>query len=122
MRTKVLGTFLQILPAELREMVYLRSFQALPNILVPLPKGHEGNSPRTPVVPPGCYVKKSLLAESLPAILACADEAIIAHGYCGMAVLNNFWPECRTNERLRVYKNCIQHGNTPSHLVFTRAL
>jgi len=80
----------QMLPAELREMVYLCSFQSLPDISVPLPKGSEGDCPRTPVLPAVCYVNRLVLSESLPAILASCGNAVVVHGDAGMKVLDTF--------------------------------
>ncbi|KAH4059923.1 hypothetical protein HBI80_035600 [Parastagonospora nodorum] len=83
-------TRFQNLPAELREMVYVRTFQALPNISVPSSTELGSNSPRTPVVPPVCYVNKSVLAESLPAILASSGKAIVVQHHLGLKVLSKF--------------------------------
>jgi hypothetical protein len=79
-----------MLPIELREMVYLWSFQSLPDISVPLLKGWGGANTRTPVLPPVCYVNRLVLSESLPAILASCGKAIVAHGYCGKTALGTF--------------------------------
>jgi hypothetical protein len=83
-------TRFQNLPAGLREIVYVRSFQALPNISVPSSTELGSNSPRTPVVPPVCYVNKSVLDESLPAILASSGKALVVHGESGMELLDKF--------------------------------
>ncbi|KAH3993115.1 hypothetical protein HBH70_193050 [Parastagonospora nodorum] len=71
-------------------MVYVSSFQALPNISVPSSTELGSNSPRTPVVPPVCYVNKSVLAESLPAILASGGNAIVIQHHLGLKVLSKF--------------------------------
>jgi hypothetical protein len=76
------------MPEELRAMVYLHAFEALPSHSArPTRKAH---SERPPILNPVCYVNKQALADSLPTILACSGKGLVVQSYQGMGVLAQF--------------------------------